>query len=291
MAGLQTKNEGAMPNLILRHTRGLGVPLIMVLLLSLEARVCAHGDFHAQIETLDQQIKNNPSDAELYLKRGELHRVHEDFALALKDFDAVCRLRPDLDQVHYCRGQALLQSGAADSAAAALNRFLEKHSSHDGALICRARARVILKQYLQAADDFSLALRVNPKNPELYLEKADALKFAGNVTAAVAVLDAGIAEMGHLVVLELRAADLQLSMKEFDAAIVRIDKLAEQSPRKESWLERRGNVLRQAGRTTEAHDAYLAALAEIEKLAETQRQTGFTRDLEKRLRTQLANLK
>ena len=38
-----------------------------------------HGPVHEQIVALSGEIEKNPRDAVLYLKRGELHRTHQDW--------------------------------------------------------------------------------------------------------------------------------------------------------------------------------------------------------------------
>jgi predicted negative regulator of RcsB-dependent stress response len=64
--------------------------------------------------------------------------------------------------------------------------------------------------------------------------------------------------------------------------------VAVQSPRKESWLARRGDILAGAGREPEARAAYAAALAAIEALPRSARRTAAMVSLEKHVRAALA---
>jgi predicted negative regulator of RcsB-dependent stress response len=104
---------------------------------------------------------------------------------------------------------------------------------------------------------------------------------------ALRTLDTGIKSLGHLVTFELPAIEVEVSMKRFDAAIARIDAVSARLQRKETWLMRRADVLRQAGRATEAQAAYRDALVAIERLPASHRNTRATLELEGRIRSAL----
>ena len=65
--------------------------------LAVSAFVSAHGPLHAQIEEVSRRIAQAPREAALYLKRGELHRLHTDWAAALADYRRARLLDPRLD--------------------------------------------------------------------------------------------------------------------------------------------------------------------------------------------------
>src|SRR5688572_33256037 len=56
---------------------------VLVVCLVITLPLAAHGDLHERIAALTKQIDDAPTNAELYLKRGELHRAHRDWKLAL----------------------------------------------------------------------------------------------------------------------------------------------------------------------------------------------------------------
>jgi predicted negative regulator of RcsB-dependent stress response len=104
-------------------------------------------------------------------------------------------------------------------------------------------------------------------------------------------LDDGIKKLGPLVTLELCAVDIEVKDKQYDAALARLDLLAAKSPRKESWLARRGDILLQAGKTEEARKAFQTALDAMETLPPARRNVPAMLELQTRLREQLAKLK
>jgi predicted negative regulator of RcsB-dependent stress response len=66
--------------------------------------------------------------------------------------------------------------------------------------------------------------------------------------------------------LQLRALDLEISLRRFDDALSRVDLLTSTSERRELWLKRRGDILVSAGRQDEARAAYVAAQTAIAAL-------------------------
>ena len=66
--------------------------------------------------------------------------------------------------------------------------------------------------------------------------------------------------------LQLRALDLEISLRRFDDALTRVDLLTSASERRELWLKRRGDILVSAGRQAEARAAYVAAQTAIAAL-------------------------
>jgi tetratricopeptide (TPR) repeat protein len=256
----------------------------LVLLLPLE--LFAHGDLHEQIAIATKLIQKEPRNAALYLKRGELHRAHGDWDAAMADYDRSRELDPQLAVVDLARGKALLAANWPISAKVALDRYLATHTNHVDALVTRARVLDKLGEHEAAAQDFTAAiLHSSAPQPEFYIERSQTLAAAGAAHLAEAVhsLDEGIKKLGPLVTLQLYAIDLEIKQKRFDAALGRLDLITAQSPRKETWLAKRGEILQQAGRVAAAREAYQSALKAIESLPASRRQVPAVVELEKRL--------
>ena len=104
-------------------------------------------------------------------------------------------------------------------------------------------------------------------------------------------LEAGIKRLGPLVTLQLLAIDIEVKLHRIDAAVARVDRVAAESARKETWLVRRGEILLQAGRKAEAQAAYSRALAALDTLPPARRKVPAMIDLEKKIQTALSDLK
>ena len=260
---------------------------LLAVLLVTPIRLLAHGDLHEQIAQVTKEIAKDPKNAELYLKRGELHRAHQEWDEAQADYDRAITLDPGLFVIDFTRGRMFLEAGWPHSAKVSLDRFLRRQTNHVEALTARARALMKLQQHLEAARDYTAALRhAATGRPELYIERAQALASEGDAhfDEALRGLDEGMRQMGAIVTLQLYAIDVELKRKKFDAALERLEKIAAQSPRKETWLARRGEILQQAGRKDEARQAYESALQAIGTLPPARRNVPAMVELERRIK-------
>ncbi len=241
---------------------------------------------------MTKQITQNPKNPDLYIKRGELYRENREWSQALTDYKRAAKLDPELAVVDFCKGRLYLDQGSPELAKDPLDHFLEANPDHAEALQTRARVLVKLGSPLEAVKDFSRALNMDMR-PELYLERAQALLSVGPdyATEALAGLDEGIRNLGPVVTLELAAIDLELAASRYDYALQRLEAVANQADRKESWLARRGEILEKSGRFAEARQSYSDAIAAIDSLPERAKNTRTTEQLKARIEERIAALK
>src|SRR5262245_28334640 len=95
----------------------------------------AHGNVHEQIAAVSLHIERSPTNAALHLRRGELHRVHQDWTLALADFSRAEQLDPSLANFDLERGRTLLDAGRAAEARVALDHALARQPKRVEALL------------------------------------------------------------------------------------------------------------------------------------------------------------
>jgi tetratricopeptide (TPR) repeat protein len=248
----------------------------------------AHGDTHEMVKAVTEELRSRPRDPDLYIRRAELHRRHGDFDLALADYETASRYAsPPPASLDLMRGLLFLEAKWPFAARAYLDRYLGRETNHVVALAARARANLELKDRDAAIRDFDAAIRHSSEpRPELYIERAQALVTAegSRLQEAVDGLDEGMRRLGPVVTLQLQAIDLLLRMRQTNAALSRVDRIIEQSPRKETWLARRGEILMQAGRWAEANEAFTNAIAQLATLPPARRSVPAIQELEKRLR-------
>lgn len=216
----------------------------------------AHPEIEAAIARLNAQIAAAPRDAELYLQRGELYARHEVWDLAEANYLLAAELAPEHPRLARQRGALALATGRAAEARAQFDAVLARDAGDAEARVLRARAHAALGSRDAAARDLTAALAlIAQPPPELFLERAALLAPA----EAIRSLDEGIERLGPAVSLQLRALALEEALGRCDAALRRLDALAAQSERRETWLKRRGDVFARAGRDGEARAAYAAA--------------------------------
>ena len=246
----------------------------------------AHGDLHDQIQAASQQILKNPAQGNLYFVRAELHRSHGSFEAAHADYDRAGGLTPGIPGLDFGRGQAFLQAGKCGEALKALDRFLKAHPRHVHAHVSRAKAWNLLKNHLAAAEDYTSAIQCSAQpEPEYYLDRSHAQAAAGpeHFQRALHGINEGLDRLGEVLTLELRALDLEISLKRFGVALDRVERVRRKSVRQEFWLERQGDILHLAGRSAEARTAFCAALEASESRPPRIRSAKSTQELEKRL--------
>ena len=247
----------------------------------------AHGDLHGQIQELSAEILQKPGQGELYFKRAELHRAHGSLDAADADYDQAGRLAPELSGLDFGRGQVFLAAGKLVEALEAFDRFLLAHPRHVPGYVARAKTRSMAKAHLAAAADYTLAIQsCSQPEPEYYLARAQALADAGpeHVVKGLEGINEGLTRLGEVLTLELHAVDLELSLKRYEGALQRIERIRKKGGRQEFWLERRGDILNQAGRSAEAQLSYKAALEAAQSRPPRLRATDATRKIEERLR-------
>jgi tetratricopeptide (TPR) repeat protein len=259
--------------------------LAALLILASGTALRAHPEIEDALSRLNAQIAEKPDEADLYVQRGELYAKHEEWIVAEANYLRAAELAPSHRRLSYVRGALELATGRPADACTHLDAALQKDPTNPEALILRARAKVALTDRTAALAGFNAALDlIASPPPDLYLERSKLLPPA----AAVQSLDEGVARLGPVVTLHLAAIALEEQMGRIDDAVSRINRLAAESERKETWLKRRGDLLFRAGRSSEARAAYLAGLAAIQALPDWLRASPDTKQLAAEL-TRLAS--
>jgi predicted Zn-dependent protease len=249
---------------------------IVTLIMVLSVPAWAHPGIDEQIDELTARIASSPDDATLYLRRGELHRIHRDWKMAEADYKSALQRDGNLVIAEFCLGRLELEAGDAKKAKGLLDNYLAERPTDPTALATRAKASGALGLHLEAAEDYTLAIqhaKSGTPKPEYYLARARELAAAGpsHLDRALEGLDEGMEALGFPVTLQLYAIDLELERKGYDAALARLDRVASESVRKEPWLVRKAAILEAAGRPGEARQAYEQTLASLDSLPSSRR--------------------
>ena len=251
----------------------------------------AHDGLHEQIIAVTKEIKKDSNNAVLYLKRAELYRLHEEWKKSEKDFDHAEKFKPNLTVVNLGRGKLWLDAKQFPKAKLALETFLAKEPDSFEGVITMARVFAKLKQTETAVKYFTQAIAISPPDSaEIYLERAATLRSANKVDEALRGLDEGIEKFGELVFLENYAIDVEITRKNYDAALARLDKLSATMPRKESFLLRRGEILFQAERNCQAQKTLLEARESYNSLSPFRQNVRAVKEQIARLQKLLAQI-
>jgi tetratricopeptide (TPR) repeat protein len=251
----------------------------------------AHDGLAEQIAGVTAQIATNPANPDLFVRRATLFRAARQWKQAGADLDRAASLSPGLPDVDLVRAHLHFDTGNPKAAMNAASRFLGRQPQNVDALLVRARARATLGLAHAAAADYTLALDKRPA-PDVYIERARVTAGTSRSTweDALRGLDEGITRLGPIVTLENEAIDLELRLRRYDAALTRLDRLMQQTRRKEGWLARRGSILERARRFEEALAAYREGLAAAAVLPPWTQRTPASVALVERLRADIDRL-
>jgi tetratricopeptide (TPR) repeat protein len=201
--------------------------------------VFAHSDLVAQIERLDDQIQAEPENAEWLIRRGDLHRRHEDYAVAARDFEAARALAPDHSEIDFYQGRLGLEAGDFEAAARYLDRYLGSNPQHPGAWRLRAETAQGQGDNCLAAEALERAVRFSDApSPALYREWVLALLSAGDRQGALESVDAGLERLGVEVSLLGLGSDAALADRDAGRAQAYLKRLPAGLVGRPPWSER-----------------------------------------------------
>jgi tetratricopeptide (TPR) repeat protein len=215
--------------------------LMLICLSTLPLTAPGHPDLLLQIENLDAQINSGPASAEMYLKRGDLYRRHEDLEMAARDFAAARQLAPDHPLLDFYDGQLYLDSGDPVSAEAHLARYLGLNPRDAKAWVLRGRASLQLNNTENAADFFAEAIANSEyPSPELYRLQILSTLATGEShwRSAGQVADNGVLQFGTEVNLLGLAIDIALATNQPDKAGGYLDQLPQALQSLPQWTDR-----------------------------------------------------
>lgn len=248
--------------------------------------VLAHGDVHARIQKLTRQLKETPDDPSLYMERGILYHTHEVYDSASWDLEKAIAIIPNFYNAHIYLAEAYLGLDLLDKAIHLLNKHAETYEENYKWYI--VRGHVLYKQglYEEATENYLTVLNIREEPvPQDFFNYAKAEIETGpeGITRAIHVIDQVEADIGWLITLKRYNVDLELKRGNYDGALVRMDEIIDNMPRKEKWLTEKGDILVLAGRKKEATKNYNDALSAIANLSPRTRNLASTIALEKRI--------
>lgn len=229
-----------------------------------------HGAYHDVVAGLNAKLAVTPGDADLRFQLASAHVEHGEWQACLDEVAKVEALSGGAIRTTYLSGKALAGEGKLVPALSALDAFLDAEPGHQLALIERARVRMKLGQVEAGIADYSAAF-ANPAPAEVHVEAVEALRRNGRNKEAFDLAEAAVKETGGDPAALLCAIDCAASLGRTDEAVGHLEELMEKWPRPEPWMQRKAEILAEAGRRAEAKAAWrdlhdhLLALPNLER--------------------------
>jgi len=256
-------------NVLLPSGKTAFVTFLVLALCSVQ--VMAHGPGMEKMDKISALLAEQGDQGFLYAERGHVFMDNQQWQEAMDDFNKAVQLDPGYVEYDLDRARLAYSAGNYLRALDFIDLFLLRHVNATEALLIRARSYRELGQYQLAVISYEMALTTlsiadGKASPEWYIEFAETLLLIGEINKALQILQQGIGRLGTIGVFQIMAADLEVSLGRYDAALNRIDQLLIQSQRKDLWLARRADILFQAGRHEEAEESYREAWAALRQL-------------------------
>lgn len=181
----------------------------------------AHGALSDRIAILGDRIAAHPGDAALYLERADLRHQDDAFDAALADLNRAESLDAKRAPFAVLKAQILLDAKRPKEAAAMVEPFAKANPKHGPAWWTLGQARLSAGDAAGAGEALDVAIPLmNPLVPDQVLAQARA---QAKPEEALKRLEAGIGRLGPLVVLEEKAAELEVALGRREAALARLD--------------------------------------------------------------------
>ena len=247
------------------------------------------------IVAITLEIAKNPKEPGLLLERAEVYRAHGDLATARRDIQAALDIKPDFHPARVRLALVARDEGQLEESLRLLGLVVEAQPNQPFARSVRSDVLRRLNRHAEAVADLD-AILANPDVepiPQLYLDKARSQLAmpSPETNAVIAGIDKGLGRLGPVPSMLMLALELEEQSGRLDDALRRMDALIKDAPRKEFWLDRRGDILLRAGRKGDALKTFGEAISRIDALPERQRLTVATTELRASIEAKLAPLK
>lgn len=211
-------------------------PLFLFLLMVVCLAAHAHGDLHERIAKLTEQIKEQPNNPDLYLKRGQLYYQHQEYDNAEKDYLKTQQLAPDSVEVLYWKALLYLDVKRTEDGLAAVDTYLAARPNDVNALRTNAKLLLQAERPIDAIKPFQQVIVLAEETlPENYLELSQVFVQLDKDTLAIAWLKKGIADLGQVFTLKDAILDVYKEAGMYNEAIAEYELLASTNTRKETY--------------------------------------------------------
>lgn len=249
------------------YGRIFSLGLILWLWVSFAPPTWGHGTLHEQLDRLAHSIEREPYRADLRVRRAGLYCDHGQYDLAIADCEAAEGLRAPPPTLAWVRARCLFLRGDLQESLEELDHFLREVPGHRDGYALRARVLEKLAEPAMAAKAWADAIRAaNPPKPNYFLQRARVLaQLPDGEVAALRCLEEGMESLGRLPVFLQAAVNIEVKLHRYEAAMARLDILAEMTGRPEPWIIRRAEILLEAGRFDEAEADFRRALEHLKR--------------------------
>jgi tetratricopeptide (TPR) repeat protein len=203
-------------------------------------------DYYFAVACFSDVLQHDPQNAKVYNFRALAYQGRGKWEGAIEDFTEVIRLQPKFPDVYMNRGNAFFQKKDYEKAVQDFTHVIGFDSKNALAYINRANVYKQLKNK-KAFEDFATAIRLTPRDPRPYLDRADAYLSDKDYEKAVQDFDAVTRFDAKNPQPYLGRGDVYAQKKEYENAIREYSEAIRLDPKNYQAFLKRAEVFRMKG--------------------------------------------
>jgi tetratricopeptide (TPR) repeat protein len=250
-----------------------------------------HGDLHQRILELTEAIHQHPERTKLYLERGELNILHEDFPAARLDFYVCIQHGLMNGRVSLGLSKTLYHVGLSDSSLYYVDLALTYDAHHPSALEWRAFVLQDLDRFCESAQVYESLISLTPQpTPSLFIDASRAWKDCDEMDAedqSIHALHQGLLHLGQIHVIEKELVSAYLRYGKYEEALNVQTNIIEHWASKIKPYYERAEIYLLMQKKELAHEDLRKALLEIETLPAHKSSTQAMRDMRNKIISKL----
>ena len=240
----------------------------------------AHEDLHRQIAALSKEISSHPNKAELFLRRADLYRRHEEWTAAADDYQIASEKGGNQLEILLGMAQLSLDKGSPNQTLALTGKLLDQNPAIKSGTAHLLRARALAKldrpDDAVAAYDTAIANLATPQ-PDHHLERFRLAIASADSTderkRALDALDLAARQMDEHVSLHSIALREERKLGYYDSALTRIEKMIAKHGQVIPWLIAKAEILESAKQRSQAKEAWQKASEALSSIPSRRRNT------------------
>jgi tetratricopeptide (TPR) repeat protein len=182
-----------------------------------------HGDLDLRIASISQSILAYPDSTELYLHRGELYVLHEEYTLALADFNRCSDDGMDNARLHSGLGHCHVAAAHAQDALLEFDKALQQDPDLFSIKEAKARLLLLMQQPCSSALLYEEILKeASHPGPSVFIDASLMWLQCTDMDGkqkSISVLQEGIERLGPLHVLQKEMVKRYVEMNDLKTAI------------------------------------------------------------------------
>ncbi|MBK7818216.1 MAG: tetratricopeptide repeat protein [Sphingobacteriaceae bacterium] len=151
-----------------------------------------------ELKAINAQLLEDPSNADLYIKRCQLYIQYKQFEVAAGDAKRAIRIDSTVASYYILLGDVYFAENKTRQTKEVLERTVVKFPESTEALMKLSELYFIVKQYKEAIENINKALKINENIAKAYYLKGSIYRESGDTSKAISSLETAVEQDNRL---------------------------------------------------------------------------------------------